>query len=173
MSWQRGTWKHVVHLPGPSTRPIQMPMLRTSTAEPAVLRMSSQHAGRRLYLQRIAVTRSPEPHLWEKLSHTHKKFVFQWYICVCLSCESFPVLQLGVSVTMRAHTVFVYFSLLLTMFSRDSVVSIETWLRADDSRFESRYGKCFFSLAFPKRPNRLWGSPILLSHGYRSRLPRR
>jgi hypothetical protein len=50
-------------------------------------------------------------------------------------------------------------------------LTLRTWtfLQNVRSEFESRWGKIFSS---PRRPDRFWGTPSLLSNGYRGLFPR-
>jgi hypothetical protein len=66
----------------------------------------------------------------------------------------------------------VYLKLLWGIRSRDSAVGIATGYGLNDRGFGVRVpiGSRVFSS--PRRPDRLWGSPNLLSNGYLGRFPR-
>jgi hypothetical protein len=58
----------------------------------------------------------------------------------------------------------------LYLYHRDSVVGIATGYRLDDRGFGVRVPVRSRIFSSPRRPDRLWGPPSLLSNGYRGAL---
>jgi hypothetical protein len=60
----------------------------------------------------------------------------------------------------------------LYIWSQDSAVGIATRYELDDRKFGVRVPVWARIFSSPRRPDRLWGSLNLLSHGYKGFFPR-